>query len=97
MPKFRKKCSNPFHNEWNIEEIDVILVVVRTYGVAELLGAFKSLATIKGLKAHKVEKICTSCLKQCLRKRNFTRHLPARHDSTLQEKVCGFLPSDRSL
>ena len=42
MLKFRKKCSNPFHSEWNIEEIDLPLVVVRAYGLAEVLGAFKA-------------------------------------------------------
>ncbi len=59
------------------------MVNLRAFGLCELAEAFDKLSkfianekniSLKNIK--KVTHICKSCVQQCLKKRNFSRHLP---------------------
>ena len=74
MPKFSSNCQKPRHDEWSRRSSR--LVNLRVYGLADLASAFVKMAYEKEMKSPRVNKICYDCLQQCLKKRNFSRHLP---------------------
>ena len=94
MPKFSKNCNNPFHDDWS-DGVDGCsrMVNLRAFGLGELAEAFDKLSkfvanekniSLKNIK--KVTHICKSCVQQCLKKRNFTRHLPKQISPDAIEK-----------
>jgi hypothetical protein len=77
MPKFSKNCNNPFHDKCS-DGVDGSsrMVNLRAFGLGELAEAFaKFIANEKNITLKKVTHICKICVQQCLKKRNFTRHL----------------------
>ena len=88
MPKFTKNCNNSFH-EWS-DGVDGSrrIVNLRAFGLDELAEAFvKFSAHEKNITSKKVTHICKSCVQQCLKKRNFTRHLSKLSPDTIEKKV----------
>ena len=60
---------------------------MRRHGLGGVFTAFKLFSEGKGGKAHKVAMICTFCLKNCQRKREFTRFIPEGYYLEPKEKV----------
>ena len=88
MPKFTKNCNNSFH-EWS-DGVDGSrrIVNLRTFGLGELAEAFaKFSAHEKNITSKKVTNICKTCVQQCPKKRNFTRHLSKLSPYTIEKKV----------
>ena len=73
---FCKKWHNPSHKEWYKSNKEPKLVNMRRHGLGGVFTAFKLFSEGKGGKAHKVAMICTFCLKNCQRKREFSRFIP---------------------
>ena len=79
MPKFSKNCQNPFHDEWSddSELCKSRIINLRVYGLGKFAQAFaKFLVDEKNETSKNIRRICKNCLQRCLKKRNFTRHLP---------------------
>ena len=84
MPKFSKKCQNPFHDEWSddSELCPCRIINLRVYGLGEFAQAFvKFLVDEKNVTSKKISRICKNCLQQCLKKRKFTKHLPQQQST----------------
>ena len=89
MPKFTKNCNNSFHDEWS-DGVDGSrrIVNLRAFGLDGLAEAFfKFSAHEKNITSKKVTHIWKSCVQQCLKKRNFTRHLSKLSPDTIEKKV----------
>ena len=88
MPKFKKQCNNPLHDEWINVPDDFRLINLRACGLADLFNAFKKAIVARGMRADKVGcSICSFCLRKCWKKREFTRHLTDLQRPVVEEKV----------
>ena len=88
MPKLKKQCRNPLHDEWSVEEEDWKLVNLRARGLAELWNIFKTFFQIRGFRPSKLgERICSICLKRCFEKPEFLEHMTPAQCTMLKKKV----------
>ena len=84
----KKKCSNPFHDEWISESVELKLINQRACGLADLFNAFKKVIAARGMRVDKVGcSICSFCLGKCWKKREFTRHLTDLQRPVVEKKV----------
>lgn len=88
MPQFSKVCSNRFlHKKWKTEK-DVQFINLRRNGLSDLANIFEQfLKNENVLKSPSVTNICTGCLKQCLKRRDFTKYLGENDHTTIENKV----------
>eukprot|EP00795_Rhopilema_esculentum_P010098 gene10098-18751_t len=85
MGRFRRKCSNPLHQQWcchkcTVNEADLRVFKVPTYAK---LQAFKLIAKANGHSETKIKHVCVFCIENCEKKREFTKYL---HQETAQFK-----------
>ena len=87
MPKYSKKCNNRhFHEKW--KSGDAQIINLRRDGLLELRNIFtKMLEEHLGRKPPLIQKVCTDCLKKCIKKREFTKHVPENYLRTIEIKV----------
>ena len=92
MPKFKKSCNNPFHEKWSKNEGGAI-VNLTGRGLLTLAKVFESFIEAEfGKKAPRgVKFLCTTCLRECFKKRKFTKFLPKdslQLERKVQRQVC---------
>jgi hypothetical protein len=87
MPKFKRCCGNPFHEQWTNNDGGLV-VNLTARGLLSLSKVFESFVEAEvGKKAPRgVKFLCTSCLGLCFKKRKFTRFLP-KDSPELERKV----------
>mgnify|MGYP002803585720 CR=1 FL=1 len=87
MPKFKRSCNNPFHEEWAKKNGGAI-VNLAGRGLLSLSRLFESFIEAElGKKIPRgVKYLCTTCLRECFKKRKFTKCLP-KDSSELERKV----------
>ena len=79
MPKFSKKCQNPFQDELSddSELCKSRIINLRVYGLDKFAQVFsRFLLDEKNVTSKNIRRICRNCLQRCPKKRNVTRHLP---------------------
>ena len=90
MPRFRRSCNNPFHEEWSSSKNDGETIVNLTgRGLLTLSKVFGSFIEAElGKKVPRgVKFLCTTCLRECFKKRKFTKFLPKDSSLDLERKV----------
>ena len=87
MPKFKRSCNNPFHEEWTNNDGGAI-VNLAGRGLLTLSKLFEGFIEAElGKKVPRgVKFLCTTCLRECFKKRKFTKFL-AKDSSELETKV----------
>lgn len=93
MPKFKKKCNNPLHEEWSIgEKTDGSkLVSLRARGLGEVLEVCRVLLDERGKETHNVgSNMCSLCLQKCIEMPQFVKHFSFAQCSSLRKKVSLF-------
>ena len=77
MPKFQKKCCNPYHNDWRSSSL--------TLKNLAKVGCFQCYVNaFQKLSAHPEKAgsiFCLDCLQKCRKERSFTKYL-SDDDST---------------
>ena len=79
MPKFQRTCNNPFHKTWSKgEEVKILNLRARgLVGIGTNFDKYIEEETGKtSTTGHRIKYLCTICLKECFRKRKFTKLLP---------------------
>ena len=95
MPKFKRSCNNPFHEEWSKnDEGEIVNLTGR--GLLTLSKPFERF--IEAELAKKVPRgvkyLCTICLRECFKKRKFTKFLSKDSlelETKVQRQVCNFV------
>ena len=90
MPRFRRSCNNPFHEEWSSTKNDgetIVNLIGR--GLLTLSKVFGSFIEAElGKKVPRgVKFLCTTYLRECFKKRKFTKFLPKDSSLDLERKV----------
>lgn len=88
MPKYQRKCSNPFHEKWSKRSGETI-VSLRARGLVGIANVFeKYVEEEMGKKStHAIKYLCRTCLHDCFKKRKFTKLLPKDKADDLKNKV----------
>ena len=91
MPKFRKKCSNPLHEEWVSREgqgEELNLINLRARGLGDILAVLKQVLVEKGRDAHNVGcNMCSFCLETCTQRLEFSKYFPSAQCSSIRTRV----------
>ena len=88
MPKFQRVCNNPLHEKWSKNGSERI-ISLRSRGLWGLSKVWEQFLNAKlGQKpSHKVKHLCTKCLKECFRKRKFTKLIPKNDADEIKKRV----------
>ena len=88
MPKFSKTCNNPFHSEWSDGLEGSKIIILKAYGLGELAGALAKFSAHENQidMTKKITQLCTNCIRLCLKKRKFTRHLSTQLSTDMIER-----------
>ena len=87
MPKFKRSCNNPLHEEWSKSDVGAI-VNLAGRGLLSLSKVFERFIEVElGKKIPRgVKFLCTACLRGCFKKRKFTKLL-SKDSLELERKV----------
>ena len=87
MPKFKRSCNNPLHEEWSKSDGGAI-VNLAGRGLLSLSKVFVRFIEVElGKKIPRgVKFLCTACLRGCFKKRKFTKLL-SKDSLELERKV----------
>lgn len=87
MPKFQRSCNNPFHENWSKREGEKV-INLRSRGLMAAASALEKYVEDELDKSRfKINNLCTTCLKTCLRKRKFTKFLSKDVADSLESKL----------
>ena len=79
MPKFTKKCNNPFHEKWSGREGEKV-VNLRNRGLLPISIVFEQYVQeeLEGKSSYGIQNLCTTCLQKCFIKRKFTHSITSK-------------------
>jgi hypothetical protein len=92
MPRFKRTCSNPFHEKWSKREEEKT-VSLRARGLVAIANVFEKYVEEelgkKSTRGHEysIKYLCTTCLNECFKKRKFTKLLKNDEVDELRNKV----------
>lgn len=85
MPKYLKVCNNPLHEGWSGGKCSRVLNL-RAYNLDGLSRAFANFILEETGKCLQIKQICCTCIRQSLKKRSVTKHLPKQLPTEAIEK-----------
>ncbi|CAB3988267.1 Hypothetical predicted protein [Paramuricea clavata] len=87
MPKYLQTCNCHFHEQRKSSGGDLQVLNLGKNGLSELANTFvKFLKAELGIKSPAVVNVCTDCLRGCMKKRVFTKHIPPNIVRTIENK-----------
>lgn len=88
MPKFKRSCHNPFHDDWSNDETGRIFHLKSHGFVSVAVGLKMFLEAETGKKNYRsIDYLCKTCLKMCVSKRKVTKFFAQADFELIKESV----------